>query len=635
MAFRSIVKDPPDPRYAQQGGPFTRRRPRVRALDLPAADGKWFRALLLGLGLLLILGWSSREVRAARADAPGGETAAGQSAETATAWPAISLVPFLSGVANVVQVTHAGDGTGRVFVVQQAGYVRLVIGGVLQATRFLDIHTKVIAGGEQGLLSIAFPPGFAAKQYFYVNYTRAGDGATVISRIPVSADPNVADPAAEQILLVIPQPYANHNGGQLAFGPDDGYLYIGMGDGGSGGDPENRAQNPLSPLGKILRIDVESGANPYAIPPSNPFTGNPAWLPEIWALGVRNPWRFSFDRLTADLYIADVGQSAYEEVDFQPAGSAGGQNYGWRIMEGLHCYNPNPCNPAGLTLPVAEYPHGPGCSVTGGFVYRGTASPTLAGIYFYGDYCSGQIWGLRETAGQWESRMLLDTGLNITCFGEDEAGEVYVGGYAGQVYRISGETPTCTAQAGLVPGTPLTGQNLLGAGNDLQAYGCASWPSGGEDRVYTVDLATPGRMAVQLSPQSAGTDPDLYLLSDCIDSATCLGYGNDQIVFGALPAGTYYLVVDNDAAAGTSVAYDLLLETGPAMNYGDVNGDGLVNTQDVILLQLELAGSGSLPPLDQEAADVFHDGLLTVTDLTVLAHYLVFNLDRLPAWDGK
>lgn len=635
MAFRTLVKHPPDSTRARRHFPFFLRQPQTRILALPATDCRRLRTLLLLLGLMLVLSWYEQEIRAAGGDASVGSPAGGNAAAAAAAWPAISLVPFLDGVANVVQVTHAGDSTGRVFVVQQAGYVRLVIGGVLQTTRFLDIHTKVVAGGEQGLLSIAFPPGFTAKQYFYVNYTRAGDGATVVSRVPVSVDPNVADPAGEQVLLVIPQPYANHNGGQLAFGPDDGYLYIGMGDGGSGGDPENRAQNPLSPLGKILRIDVESGANPYAVPPSNPHFGDPAWLPEIWALGVRNPWRFSFDRLTADLYIADVGQSAYEEVDFQPAGSPGGQNYGWRIMEGLHCYNPNPCDPAGLTLPVAEYPHGPGCSVTGGFVYRGSASPALAGVYFFGDYCSGQIWGLRQTAGQWETRLLLDSSVSITCFGEDEAGEVYVGGYTGQVFRISGQTPPCTAETGLVPGVPLTGANLQGAGNDLQAYNCVSWPGGGEDRVYTVNLAVPGRVEVQLVPQTAGTDPDLYLLSDCTDSGTCLGYGDNQIVFGALPAGTYYLAVDNGAAAGTSVAFDLLLQTGPTMNYGDADSDGLVNAQDMILMQLELAGTGGLPPLDLEAADVFHDGLLTVTDLTVLAHYLVFNLDRLPEWDGK
>jgi glucose/arabinose dehydrogenase len=635
MSFRTLVKHLPDFAGTWRQYPILLRRTQSRVPALCATNGGRLRGLSLALGLLLALGWAGRDIRATPSDASAGDPAGGNRTEAAAAWPAIALAPFLDGVANVVQVTHAGDGTGRIFVVQQAGYVRLVIGGVLQATRFLDIHLKVVAGGEQGLLGIAFPPAYSTKQYFYVNYTRAGDGATVISRIPVSADPNVANPAGEQVLLVIPQPYANHNGGQIAFGPDDGYLYIGMGDGGSGGDPENRAQNPLSLLGKILRIDVESGANPYAIPPSNPFAGNPAWLPEIWALGVRNPWRFSFDRLTGDLYIGDVGQNAYEEIDFQPAGSPGGQNYGWRIMEGLHCYNPNPCNPAGLTLPVAEYPHGPGCSVTGGFVYRGTASPALAGIYFYGDYCSGVIWGLRQAAGQWETQLLLDTSLSITCFGEDEAGEVYVGNYAGQVYRISGQLPPCTAETGLVPGMPLLGVNLQGAGNDLQAYSCISWLSGGEDRLYAISLATPSRLDMQLAPQSPGTDPDLYVLSDCIDTGTCLGYGNNQVAFGALPAGTYYLAVDNGAAAGASVAFDLLLETGPTMNYGDVNSDGLVNSQDVVLIQVELAGAGGLPPLDLAAADVFHDGALSVTDLTVLAHYLVFNLDRLPAWDRK
>jgi len=294
--------------------------------------------------------------------------------------------------------------------------------------------------GEQGLLSVAFPPGFPAKQHFYVNYTRIADGATVVARYRVSAgDTNTADPASEEVLLTIPQPFSNHNGGQLAFGPD-GYLYIGMGDGGSGGDPLNNGQTPGVLPGKLLRIDVESSVVPYGIPGTNPFLGMAGYREEIWALGLRNPWRFSFDRLTGDLYIADVGQGAVEEVDVQPAGSPGGQNYGWNIMEGGGCYNSATCNTTGLTLPVATYDHSQGCSVTGGMVYRGPAFPGLQGIYFYGDYCSGRIWGLRKNGAGWETTVLRDPGntpMNITTFGEDEAGNVYVVNYAnGDLLKI-------------------------------------------------------------------------------------------------------------------------------------------------------------------------------------------------------
>jgi glucose/arabinose dehydrogenase len=253
----------------------------------------------------------------------------------------------------------------------------------------------------------------------------------------LTTNPDVADPGSEQVVLKVSQPYSNHNGGQLAFGPNDGYLYIGMGDGGSGGDPENRAQNPAELLGKLLRIDVESGGNPYLVPATNPFVQTTGYRGEIWALGLRNPWRFAFDRLNGDLYIADVGQAEYEEVNYQPGASAGGQNYGWRIMEGLHCYNPANCNPSGLTLPVVEYSHAEGCSITGGVAYRGTQFDRMQGIYFYADYCSGKIWGLRSAAASWSSRLLLDTPFSITTFGEDEAGEIYVADFSGgEIYRI-------------------------------------------------------------------------------------------------------------------------------------------------------------------------------------------------------
>jgi len=355
---------------------------------------------------------------------------------SATAWPQIALLPLVSGVSQPVHVTNAGDGSGRIFVVEQGGRIRIIRNGVLEATPFLDIAGRVGCCGERGLLSVAFPPGYATKGRFYVNYTNKS-GNTVVARYRLTTNPDVADPGSEQVVLTVSQPYSNHNGGQLAFGPNDGYLYIGMGDGGSGGDPENRAQNPAELLGKLLRIDVESGGNPYLVPATNPFVQTTGYRGEIWALGLRNPWRFAFDRLNGDLYIADVGQAEYEEVNYQPGASAGGQNYGWRIMEGSHCYNPANCNPSGLTLPVVEYSHAEGCSITGGVAYRGTQFDRMQGIYFYADYCNGKIWGLRSAAASWSARLLLDTPFSITTFGEDEAGEIYVADFSGgEIYRI-------------------------------------------------------------------------------------------------------------------------------------------------------------------------------------------------------
>jgi len=343
----------------------------------------------------------------------------------------ISLTPFVSGFTQPVAITHAGDGSGRLFVVEQEGTVKIVRNGIVAAQPFLNI-TGVRAGGEQGLLGLAFPPGFPLRQNFYVNYTnRSGVGNTVIARYSVGGNADLADPGSRRELLTFTQPFANHNGGQLAFGPDN-LLYIGSGDGGSGGDPQGNAQNTASLLGKLLRLDVLSGAN-AAVPPDNPF-GN-----EVWAYGLRNPWRFSFDRQTGDLYLADVGQETREEIDFQPAGNGRGANYGWNIMEGSLCFlAPGLCSSAGLVLPVAEYDHAAGdCSVTGGYVYRGN-NPSLQGTYLYGDFCSGRIWGLRRNGAAWENRLLLDSTLLISTFGEDEAGELYVADYGtGTLYRIT------------------------------------------------------------------------------------------------------------------------------------------------------------------------------------------------------
>jgi glucose/arabinose dehydrogenase len=278
-----------------------------------------------------------------------------------------------------------------------------------------------------------------------VSYTdKVGD--LVVSRYRLSGSPDEADANSEQVVLTVQQPYGNHNGGQLAFGPKDGYLYIGTGDGGSAGDPENRAQDPGSLLGKVLRIDVETG-NPrtYKVPASNPYASTPGYRAEIWALGLRNPWRFAFDSETADLYIGDVGQNRYEEIDFQPASSAGGENYGWRIMEGTYCYSSQDCDPAGLVLPVVEYEHTQGnCSVTGGQVYRGAEYPAWAGLYFYADYCTGRIWGLRRLGTAWESRLLHEAGFRISSFGVDETGNLWVARYddgtEGAIHRLAQAT---------------------------------------------------------------------------------------------------------------------------------------------------------------------------------------------------
>lgn len=388
------------------------------------------------------------------------------SAQETNVLPEVTLSRVGSGFTRPLFVTHAGDGIGRLFVVEQAGKIH-ILGRDQSEPAFLDINDRVLSpasggGGEEGLLSLAFPPGYVDKGYFYVYYTML-NGDNVLSRFYLSGDANVADAASEEKILVVEHPdYSNHNGGQLAFSPNDGYLYIAVGDGGGVGDPLGNAQDLSSLKGKLLRIDVEMSSgttapfvgdydyyfpiffgslstNLYAIPTENPFVGNSDAKPEIWALGLRNPWRFSFDRLTGDLFIGDVGQGRWEEVNYQPASSSGGENYGWDIMEGEECYNAASCDTTGLTLPVHVYPifSSDNCAVTGGYVYRGGEYPALDGVYIYGDFCSGSIWGLHKDSDQWQNELLTTTSYRISSFGEDEDGEIYLTDISdGGIYQI-------------------------------------------------------------------------------------------------------------------------------------------------------------------------------------------------------
>ena len=346
---------------------------------------------------------------------------------------AIDVELVVDGLERPLFVGHAGDGSGRLFVLEQAGRIRIVEDGALRRRPFLDLTDRVLSGGERGLLGLAFHPDFATNRRFFVDYTRQPDGATVVAEFRARrADPNRARPTQRRLLRVR-QPFSNHNGGMLAFGPD-GRLYVALGDGGGGGDPGNRAQNPSTLLGKILRIDVD-GARPYAIPPGNPFADG-GGRPEIFALGLRNPWRFSFDRGTGRLLAGDVGQGRAEEIDLIRRG----RNYGWPIMEGPLCFRPETdCERAGLTLPLASYRQVRGrCSITAGYVYRGAAIPDLVGTHLSGDFCSGEIFALRRR----DRSLLLDTELRISSFGEDEAGELYVVDLDGAVYRIVAADPS-------------------------------------------------------------------------------------------------------------------------------------------------------------------------------------------------
>ncbi len=374
-------------------------------------------------------------------------------AECADELDGIGLEPVVSVSGRPLALRHAGDGTGRLFIVKQAGIIAVYDGKQVLERPFLNISGRVASGGEKGLLGLAFDPDFTENGYFYVNYTfqKARRLFTRIARFHVPKNsPDEADPGSEQVLLEFEQPFGNHNGGDLHFG-SDGYLYIGTGDGGSAGDPKDVARKLNNLLGKILRIDVRgnpAGGNAcgavghYRIPGDNPFAHKSRACGEIWAYGLRNPWRWSFDRSTQDLIIADVGQGKWEEVDFQPAHSKGGEYYGWSCMEGRHRFKSNRCEVRQKpVLPVTEYQHKKGrCSITGGYVYRGPLK-ALQGQYVYGDYCTGEIWLAEPGEAGWSSRLWRDTDLNIASFGEDEAGNLYVVDFKGQIYRIAARSP--------------------------------------------------------------------------------------------------------------------------------------------------------------------------------------------------
>jgi hypothetical protein len=389
--------------------------------------------------------------------------------------PAITLQPFVTGLASPVEITNADDSSGRLFVVELGGKVRVIRNGQVLPTPFLDISAgnggPVHAVGEGGLLGLAFHPSYATNGRFFVYYTRvlpgdANGNEIVIARYERSAgNADVADPASGAIVLVISHPQqSNHNGGKLAFG-FDGYLYAGVGDGGGGGDPFATGQSLTQLRGKILRLDVD-GVTSYVVPPSNPFANDPSVRGEIWAYGLRNPWRFSFDRLTGDLLIGDVGQGAWEEIDFEPFGSAGGRNYGWSVFEGTHCFNPSTgCSLAGHTLPIIEYGHNStgGNSVTGGYRYRGSGSPALAGYYVYGDFVSGRIWAAApDSGGTWISTQIGSLS-NLSTFGEDESGELYAANIsAGTIHRVVASGAITPHLSGVATrGRVLTGDNVM------------------------------------------------------------------------------------------------------------------------------------------------------------------------------
>lgn len=530
----------------------------------------------------------------------------------------LSFVPVAGGLSQPLFVTHAGDGSGRLFVLERVGRIRVIAGGNLLSTPFLDLTSIVRStGSEEGILGLAFHPNYEANGLFFVTYNNAS-GDLVLARYSISSDPNVADPASATMVLTIPHPTnANHNGGMIAFG-GDGYLYWSTGDGGGAGDVPNNAQNTNVLLGKILRLDVNSGS-PYVVPPDNPFVGVSGARGEIWDFGLRNPWRFSFDRSTGDLYIGDVGQGSREEIDHEPASSSGGFNYGWRVMEGSLCFNPaSGCDTSGKVLPVTEYDNNSStCAVTGGYVYRGPLSPPMTGIYFYGDFCSGEIWGLlRQPSGIWVSDLIVDTSFMISSFGEDEAGELYLTDYAtGSIQRIVGPaapaaspTPTLSSMPSATPMPTFT-----------------FTPPAGESHTPTftfTPLPSPTLAPSQdgtLTGQVIASNPVLVSLYDSGTSLVTSVTANPDGTFNLLATpGNYTVVATSNgylSAQGSAPLVAGSTTTKPIINLlaGDIDANNVIDQFDAMTLGINY---GSASP---SAADLNNDGIINVLDLELLA----------------
>jgi glucose/arabinose dehydrogenase len=511
----------------------------------------------------------------------------------------VSFQQVANGLGPVTSIANAGD--GRLFLTVQTGRILIVENGSTPRSQpFLDIRDRITTDGERGLLSVAFHPRYAENGFFFVNYTNL-QGNTVIARYQVSAaNPDQADPASARILLTIEQPYSNHNGGLLKFGPD-GYLYIGMGDGGSGFDPECRAQKPDMLLGKMLRIDVDQNvaAPPYyGIPASNPFRGPGAPPDEVWASGLRNPWRFSFDRETGDLWIADVGQNRREEIDFQPASSRGGENYGWKVMEGTLCSSSDSCpastpacDSAAFTPPVLEYDHGPHCSVTGGYVYRGSGAAQLRGSYVFGDFCSGVLWAAARQGDGFTVRTISGQVSQLTTFGEDRTGELYAANGAGQLFRFVGQAAGGAQETvGLFdPQTSkfqLKSANTAGAKVQVFRFGPrrSGWiPLAGDwngDGKTTVGFYDPASSTFRLKNSSSGGASDVILAVDA-PSRNALPIAGDWDGDGRDTVGLYdpatrtFRLKNSLSGSG----FDLTFAFGPSASgltpvAGDWNGDG-------------------------------------------------------------
>ncbi|HQV94688.1 MAG TPA: PQQ-dependent sugar dehydrogenase [Anaerolineales bacterium] len=533
--------------------------------------------------------------------------------------PSLSFVPIVTGLSQPVLVTNAGDGSGRLFVLERVGRVRVITNtGSLLPTSFLDLTSIVgSSGSEEGLLGLAFHPNYESNGLFFVAYTDTS-GNLVLAKYSVSADPNVANPASAVTVLGISHPNnANHNGGMLAFG-NDGYLYWSVGDGGGAGDVPNNAQNTNILLGKILRLDVNSGS-PYAIPSDNPFVGVSGARGEIWDYGFRNPWRFSFDRGTYDMYVGDVGQGSREEIDFESTSSSGGLNYGWRVMEGSLCFNPSSgCDTSGKVFPVAEYDNtGATCAVTGGYVYRGSQSAPMTGIYFYGDYCSGEIWGLlQQSPGVWDSDLIADTSFFISSFGEDEAGELYLTDYStGTVQKIVGPSaPAPTATFTPVPfdsPTP-TFTSVPGASPTPTAIPTGSFTPLPPPTATTVSGAA-------VTGQVIASKVVTVRLYDLSDNLVASVNANPDGTFRLdVPAGTYNIVAT--ANGFLRIQGQITLSNGEthampviALLAGDIDDDGSIDQFDAMTIGFSYGTSE--PP----AADLNNDGIINIFDLELLA----------------